>query len=202
MLLSISMLLTASSWNGISAQEPPDTSIAAILASVRSLGIGNPARVILSQEGGPVAAQKIDALADSLVAIASGFRTGGTFADKRMAMASISALREAGSTLATTRYVDAFSRLRETYERSEDVGIRAATLYSMTTLPDTAAVIEHLRAVAVSGNSNAHGAVSLLNTDAGPAGVQALRELYENRSVVEIGARLTLDAIARTRGWN
>lgn len=98
-------------------------------------------------------------------------------------------------------YPHAFGKLVEVVRRANDVGIRGATLWTLTQLGDTARAVAFLAEVAKSNDPIAPAAIQYLSLDTGDAGLAALRRLYQTDAVVHPVAREHLEALAFVRGW-
>jgi hypothetical protein len=188
--------------------------------------MGSPslASALLSQEGQSRSAQDLNALADSLVVIATSYRRGDPAVQQRAAHAAAEALLTAAHPghLAERRswlaentkgipesrrrlpvpYAGAFDALVRIFEGSPDTGLRGATLYFLTELPDQARVVAFFRDVAASRTDMASTAIRHLSMDLGAAGMTILRRLYDKDAVVDPTAREHLMAIALANGWS
>jgi len=176
-----------------------DTSLAAAVASVRT-GSGGVARALLAQSRGPETPQKLQAIADSLVAIALIPERTSSTDEVRAARTALAVLGSAGSG-GTPPFQGALPALARIFAGSRDPGIQAGSLRMMAQLPDQGLVLPLLLDTAASQNRVAYVAVLLLADELGPAGLTALRRLHEDEAVTEPNAARALYFIARREGW-
>lgn len=203
----------------IRAQGPDTLRVAPILERVRQGAGGEVAASFLTQEDQPRSAEQLDALADSLVAIALSYRRGDprerqlAAREARLALAwsaSPERLAERAAQLAErdlgppVPYPRAFEALVRVFEGTPDAGPKGSALGLMTNLPDTARVITFLSEVATNPSTElviAIEAVRLLASDTGDAGVAHLRRLWETDAIPHAYVREGLSGIAAERGW-
>jgi hypothetical protein len=141
---------------------------------------------------------RLDALADSLVAIATA--DGPLVETQRQAWAARGALRSAGSDSAPVPYAGAFDALVRIYHGNEP--LRAGTLSAMTRLVDQDPVFRFFIEVATSDDTTAHRGLTLLLDEFGPEGEAAVHQLYREGQVTQPLAVRVLNRIAYHRGWD
>lgn len=204
----------------IRAQGPDTLKVAPILERVRQGAGGEVAASFLTQEDQPRSAEELDALADSLVAIALSYRRGDDPAVVRRAAhqarlalmwsASPERLAERAASLAErglgppVPYPRAFEAFVRVFEGSEGPGMKGSALRLMTNLLDTARIITLLSDVATDPSTElviAIEAVRLLASDTGDAGVARLRRLWETNAIPHPYVREGLSGIAAALGW-
>lgn len=181
------------------SREPTAAEVAALL---RGQGHAGGAVAVLTQAYSPQPRRKMDDIADSLVAIATGF-PGDDLRGARTRGAALSTLLLAGiGTREVTGferpipYAGAADRFMRIAETAQDVGISGGALRALTELPDKTRLLPFLRKVATSQNVAAWVAVTILVRDTGPEGQAIARELYGQRLVTERSAREVLDRLA------
>lgn len=185
-------------------REPNAAEVAALL---RGQGHAGGAVAVLTQAYSLQPRQKMDEIADSLVAIAVGF-PGDDLRGARTRGAALSTLSLAGigtrevtgmdRAVPYTGAADRFMRIAET---AQDVGISGGALRALTELPDKTRLLPFLRKVAISQNAAALVAVTILISDTGPEGQLIARELHRRRLVTERNAWEILDRLAGAYGW-
>jgi hypothetical protein len=183
---------------------PTGSEVAALL---RAHGNSWWAVSVLTQARGPQPIERLDEIADSLVAIAVSF-PGMDFRGVTTRSAALSALASAGMGESgvvgmghATPYAGAADRLMRIAEDGGDVGLRAAALWSLTKLPNKSKLLPFLRQVAESQNSAAFSAVTLLAQETGPEGRSMARELYLNGQITEPVAKHVAASFAGAYQW-
>lgn len=186
------------------------------LASVRA-GHGSKATTFLTQEGVRRPRPQLDALADSLVVIASSSydpddRAKGRRA-RRAARGALAAAGYVGVLVERSQYTAewqlpppiayplALDKLLLVFERMPPSSERNAMLGWLTSLPDTARVVAFLGDVARRDDSAARAAVGYLYRDMDAAGLATLRRLFQTDAVTDRTSRSHLRAIAVSEGW-
>lgn len=180
---------------------------AEVAALLRTHGHAGWAVSVLAQTRGPQTPQKLDEIADSLVAIAVGF-PGMDFRGVTTRSAAQVALLSAGKgesgvvgTGGATPYTGAADRLMRIAEDGGDVGVRAAALWSLTQLPNRSKLLPFLRQMAESQNSAAIEAFTLLARETGPDGRAIARDSYRAGRITEPGAKEAAGRFAHAYGW-
>lgn len=205
----------------IRAQGPDTLRVAPILERVRQGAGGAVAASFLTQEDQPRSAEELDALADSLVAIALSYRRGDDPAVVRRAaqearlalmwsasperLAERAASRSERGLGPPVPYPRAFEAFVRVFEGSEGPGMKGSALRLMTNLPDTARVITFLAGVATNPYTELAitiEAVRLLASDTGDPGLAHLRRLWETDAIPHPYVREGLSGIAAERGWD
>lgn len=172
---------------------------------------------VMRETSGVVSRVKLDEIADSLVGRAVGGSPAVESASGHGAKSAADLLAAAGNRgpRRGTPYTGALDRLIEIHKRSTDFAVRSSALAAMPGIVGRERGLSYLRTVATSNDSTAWYAVSVLMTDAigghsyGPApsasesmqSEQILRELYEDGSVRDDGAKLLLKKWARQKGY-
>jgi len=197
-LVLLSVLLPADQAHA--QRTPPDTTMAAVVGAVRAGG-GALARDILMQSRGPESPEKINALLDSLVAIALAYRPGDPMEARQAARAAQRAIGLAWSRLSTVPLPGAFDALARIVHESESAGAQGASLWAMTQVDDPGPVLPFLSEIATSDHRRAEQAVMVLWQEMGPPGLAALRRFHATGAVIQPHARHQLDFIARREGW-
>lgn len=181
-----------------------DTTLATIATNFRTRGGDFYARDILTQRLGPESRQKMDALADSLTAIAVEYEPGDGVEKLRIASAAAYHIARAAVAKKGVPYTGAFERLVRIAEEAPDVGIRGQGLNGIAALPEKERSLAYLRRVATSTEMpqmNAYIAVELLSQEMGADGVALLEELSREGLVRDKWAADLLESIAYIRGW-
>jgi hypothetical protein len=189
----------------------------ALLAELRASGNRSAILARLTQEYRNRPTAELDALADSLVTIATSYRKGDPLTVRRAALSAAvaiatsaspghlaeraNALQARGIDRTPVPYHRAFEALARIYRESPDSGARAGTLYLMTQLPDSRRVVAFLAEVAVSPTTLSIPAIRHLVSDMGEPGLAVLRRLYQTDAVVQQTAREHLEGIAIAQGW-
>ena len=190
--------------------------LTSVLTRLRERGNTSSAAAWLAQEGGRRSPQELELLADSLVSIAVGYRTGDPPEKQRAASDAALAilvaahpghlasraekLAEAGQS-PPVPFERAFDHLVRVFEGTNDAGMRGGVLYLLTQLPQQGRVATYLAGVATSPSPAAPTAIRHLGDDMGEPGLAALRRLHQTGAVSEPTAREYLEIIARARGW-
>lgn len=160
------------------------------------------AAAILAQERTPLPTDELDALADSLVAIAIAFGPGDDLSTERAAVAAEAALVVSTHPGRGIPYPHAFEKLQRVYEESPDRGARGGTLMLFTQLPKKGRVVGFLVDIATGKDTDvAVQAVQILADELGEPGVSRLWQLFVDGAVQDPAANERLVAIARRRGW-
>ncbi len=195
-------------------------SVSEAIGALRNLGHSRSVEAILSQEAGPWEAGSLDAMADSLVLIASHYRQSGSEAERRSAMAAVNALvlsssvehlsqrkaalADRGIVIAPTPYRGARHALERVVRARGDVGVRAVALTAIGEALDPAAVpflISIATATAEPETDLSRLAIRLLAERGDSPSASALERLYRQDRVLEVNARELLRAIAADRGF-
>lgn len=160
---------------------------------------------VLTQVHGVQPRDKMDAVADSLVAIAVGFPGRDAEATRIRAAAMtglmMAAKGNAGGEVGGTPYTGATERFMRIAETAKDNGVRAAALSSLTKLPATPATYAFFRKVATSQDPVARWAVNLLDTEMGAEGQAVAHDLYRSGQVTQPEAKKALAGVAMAHGW-
>jgi hypothetical protein len=215
-MAQILILASAVSAGGLEGQGSERDGLTAVLTRLREHGNSSSAAAWLAQEGGRRSPQELEVLADSLVSIAVGYRTGDPPEKQRAASDAALAilvaahpghlasraekLAEAGQS-PPVPFARAFDHLVRVFEGTNDAGMRGGVLYLLTQLPHQGRVATYLAGVAASPSPAAHTAIRHLGHDMGEPGLAALRRLHQTGAVSEPTAREYLEIIARARGW-
>lgn len=152
----------------------------------------------LRQQDGPHPRHELDAIADTLAAIAISY-PGEDLASARIRDAARSALvlasvgRQGG-----TPYDGVADRLFRIAVQGNDGG----ALSALTRLRDRAQSRALLRSVAVSQHKLAFAAVDYVARRTGPEGLAVARELYREKLVTEQYAREVLARVASYHQWD
>jgi len=177
-----------------------------VAARLRSDGNNWEALQILKQAWGPHAPSELDAVADTLVAIAvtMASRVHSDPADVRArklqaASSAVETLRLAGIGPGAARYIGSPPRLLRIAESG--AWTAPAALLALTSQPDTNQTLRFLRQISMQDTYAAPTAVFLLAADMGVEGIDTLRGLYRAGLVVHPLARRQLDAIAAQNRW-
>lgn len=180
----------------------PQAPLTEVLESRRTTGSPHMARAILSQASGPQTPERLDALADSLVAVVLAYRPGGSQEQLQAARAAIGAITWAGNRLnRTLLYPRAFSRLVQIHQEAE-VGFASGALRGIAYLADeTVRARAYLREVAVSDSPLAWRAIQLLAEEMGPEGLAIVQALHTSGEVQHGLARSQVALVARRHGW-
>jgi hypothetical protein len=189
------------------AAEDRNATAATVAQALRFKGHARGGRAALTQAYGPRPQAALDAIADSMVAIATTLQ-GGDVRAHAIRTAALNALAAAGmgdngivGSQRAIPYAGASARLIRIAEEAADVGIRAAALNSLKFQPNQPACLQLLSAIASSQNSVAWFAVHLLGNETGAAGQAVARQLLRAGTVTEPEAKRTLDGIAQHAGW-
>lgn len=170
----ILILASAVGAGGLEGQVRERDEITAVLTRLRERGNSSSAAAWLAQEGGRRSPQELEMLADSLVSIAVGYRTGDPPEKQRAASDAALALlvsahpghlasraeklAEAGLS-PPIPFARAFEHLVRAFEGTPDAGMRGGVLYLLTQLPDQGRVATYLAGVAASPSPAAPTAV-------------------------------------------
>lgn len=214
-------LLTASAFSllatSLSGQVPDTLDRQSLSDDLRAAGGASAVAARLSQESRSRSRAELEALADSLVTIAVGYRSADPLSDRTAAMRAVVAITVAGSPQhieerseqlqaqgalrVPVAYPRAFDRLIEVYERAPTLAIKGSALWMMTQLPDRARALNFLEEVATSSTKFASTAIRYFVSDMGAPGLARLRMLYTTDAVVDPMARQDLIALAAAKGW-
>ena len=152
-----SVILSGTVFGGVLAQIADTLDIGAVTKLTRQTGNPELAAAYLSQEGRRHTAAELDALADSLVMIATTYERAGSAESDRAARAAVNALvlaangpylanrsrklEKLGHPQVLAPYPRAFDALVRIFDEAADSGLRHGTLYGITQLPDSARVV-------------------------------------------------------------
>ena len=193
------LLILGTSANSVVAQQLfPDTSAAQISILLRTRGYGGRALRLLRQQEGTQLPSKLDAIADSLVAIATSL-PGDSIREINIRYAALDILLAAGRTGSGVAYQGAAFRLiRIALSESP---VRGGAVYALTRLADQDAALRSLKQVATARASTAYVAIEQLTRNMGPSGLQLARQIYTQDLVRDDRAHDALQRIARYYGW-
>lgn len=180
----------------------PQAPLKEVLESLRTTGSPHMARAILSQASGLQTPERLDALADSLVAVVLAYRQGGSQEQIQAARAAMGAITWGGNRLSRTPlYPGAFSRLVQIHQEAE-VGFASGALRGIAYLAEERARARaYLREVAVSDSPLAWRAIQLLAEEMGPEGLAIVQALHSTGEVQLELARSQVAHAARRHGW-
>jgi hypothetical protein len=203
--------------DGLMGQVMIDTSDQSVLLARVRGGNESSAFAFLSQEGRRRSPQELDAIADSLVAIAVSLREGDPIAKYRSASAARAALvfsadpailAEQAKRLAKlgfgppVPYARAYESLVRIVEGSDEPGTKGGTLSMLIRIPPMGRAIQYLAELAAGPDRvTAESAVYLLGYQTGQMGLARLRRLYNANAVVEPVARELINSTAIRLGW-
>lgn len=201
------VLSTLSTSTLLSQQRATFVQVNEIGRNFRSVGYDARALNILTQAQGPQDIAVMNALADSVAAIAI-LHPGSTTHASRVRSLALSALGQAaagesglpGVTRAVP-FAGAAERLKRVSENSQDVGVRSTALTLLGEVDRSAAFLQYLRHVATSEDNRAASAIELLVDTRGTQGRAIARELYRRRLVVDRVALHVLEGKASALGW-
>ena len=154
------------------------------------------ALMVLTQYRGTESRKKLDALADSLTAIAIS-ETRGDVESVETHFRVVEVLARAGEGRVGIAYPGAAERLLRIAQATGSGG----ALSSLTRMPDRAQAIQLVRRVAYTETMLGSTAVGHLARDMGPEGLAAARELHEHNFLVGTPARCQLAILASYHGW-
>jgi hypothetical protein len=154
----------------------------------------------LIQVWGPYPDEEVDALADTLVAVALDFSWRGDDEGRRIGRIAPSILFSAAHWKDPT-FGKPYPRAGERIAALA-LGLAGARGFVLLArLPDRAEGLAHLRDIATSSHPRAVAAVNVLMVAAGDEGLALLRTLYDEDLVKEPRANWELQAYASGRGW-
>lgn len=195
------MMLALAASSSLEAQRVELPRNAAGIASLlRSSGHAGPAVRILTKVEGGHPEEALDAIADSVAAIAISL-SGDDPQTVRTRHHATYVLLTAGLGRGGTPFRGAAARLFRIAEEASDIGDRGAALRAISLLPDKREAHQLLARVATSGSSVASTAVHILANDLGADGLAVVRELYRQRRVREPHAARELARVAEYYGW-
>jgi hypothetical protein len=169
-----------------------------VAARLRTQGDAGDAVSILTQQKGRVPRAALDAIADTLVAIAT--QVSDDSSGMRMRRQAALTLAHAGSAHAGgVPYAGAGERLLRIALSSG--GSKGGAVSGLTRLADSAEALGLLRRIAIADDQIAYAAVNALANEMGPRGLEVARDLYAKSSVVREDARDILRHVARAHGW-
>ena len=179
--------------SGVSAISP-----SSIARTVRDSGKAGLAVWALNQRGNAISKATLDAVADTLVAVAIRSDSRNEFAP----MAAVLALGSASRSGGRASYAGAAPRLLKIAENSDDLRVRGTAVSSIGMLPDRKSAISMLARIAQTNNPAALVAVQELSTrNATFGGLDELKTLFRNKSVTQKLARDALTEVAYRQGW-
>lgn len=187
---------------GVKAQVTEKTmSVSDAVESVRA-GRVSVGADLLANKGGGVSGAERQAFADSLVVIATSYRSEDPGSALGAATAALTVIELAADASRGTPFPRAFETLVRIYQGSPEVRIRGTVLSLIGSLSSHGRAVQFLSEVAVTpGGAMPSIAVRTLAQKTGQSGLDELRRLYEAQSVVNSRAREILDAMARRHGW-
>lgn len=177
--------------------------IAALAATDIRKGAVRRTERILRQRDGTLSEEILNTIADSIVAIVTAKNERSDITFQQVQLNASMLLLTAGQTQGGgTPYGRAAEKLLTIGITAEDVGQKAAALFCLSQLPDTATIVRMLRTVAVTNDwTIARLGVRHLGNYLGEPGLKALRELHSSGEVKERYARQELAFQARKHGW-
>ena len=184
----------------------PDPSAAEVGTLLRSRGKPGQALAVLTQARQPQSKARLDEMADTLTAIAIGFKGDDTLATSAR-MAAVTTLLTAGSGTSGSKrhsvipYDGAADRLMRIVDSAQTTGTRAAALYALTKVPTSGRLIPFLRKLSTSNDPLAYGGITHLAESTGPEGLAVLRAIYESGKVSEPSAVQSLRYYAKANRW-
>lgn len=201
------VLTTLSTSSLLSQQRATPVQVNEVARNFRSVGFDARALIILTQAQGPQDIAVMNALADSVAAIAI-LHPGSTTHAARVRSLALSALRhaaagEAGLHGATNAvpFAGAIERLKRVSGNSHDRGIRETALQFLGEVDQSVGFLQYLRTIATSKDDRAASAVELLVDTRGSQGRAIARDLFRRRLVVDRVALHVLEGKASALGW-
>lgn len=200
------VLAIAPLWPELLHAQPRATTaqIGAIVRNMRSVGLDSRALLVLTQAQGPQDGTVMEALGDSIAAIAilhPGRTTKAAFVrSQALSALHLSATGETRlpSGSSAVPFAGAAERLRRVSEHSHDPGIRATALMLLGEVDQSVGFLQYLRQVATSEDDRA---VELLVDNRGSQGRAIARDLYRTRMVRDRVALHVLEGKASALGW-
>ena len=179
------------------ATKLPTTDAKEVAHQLRSRGDPGMAVQVLTQRYGPQPAAKLDAIGDTLVAVALHFRGDSSKAiyARQAALLALATASKGGRD--GMPYAGGPERLL----RLVNEGHSGGALWAITQLPDQTLALELVTGVARSNNGMARAAVEELANSLGPRGLTTLRRLFERDEIVDPEAKRTVGAIAFNLKW-
>jgi hypothetical protein len=177
------------------------TSITDAVNLVREGRVSSPADFLTNKRGG-VTGEERSAFADSLVAIATSYRSGDPRGALSAAIAAMTVVEVSADSSRATPFPHAFETFVRIYEGSPEERIRSTVLTVIGSLPEKGRAVEFLSAIAVESDGRMPlFAVRALAEQTGQPGLNALRRLYNEKTVLHPGAKELLSSVARRNGW-
>lgn len=179
-----------------------DTSAARLAKAVRSNGKFESAARVLTTTSKSVSESTRNEIADSLVSVVIRPGVLGDAQSER-SFKAIQVLRRSARRLNDQRRYDgAVAKLLRIAQEAPDSRSRNAATFAIGQAADTASALRALRTIAVSSDTVAYAAVEELQTTFGKAGGESiLRELWVDRTVVNLFAKDALERLARVKHW-
>lgn len=163
----------------------------------------------LRQEYAPRPLSDLDALADSLVAIALEADPDGPEEVRKLASNAIRHLIVSSAAWEgnETPYPGGLERLIRIFEGSKDRGLKLYALSGISEMPDTAGAIDYLGKVVTAGEDEISGymvfnAFPLLTGKFGDRGLEHAHQLYREGRITHRGAQGHLNYLKKKHGWN
>lgn len=182
---------------GLKAQTiRPSPSAAEVAGLLRKQGVAGQALQVLTQTAGPQSTVVMNAIADTLVAIATTL-PGDDVRGAQTRMKATETLMLAGIGRGGVPFEGAARRLFQIAEKRNSAG----ALWALTQLPNKSDALAFLRQAAVSPEPIALSAVDYLASKMEDAGISSLRELLRTRAIQQDEARRMAERIASARGW-
>lgn len=164
---------------------------------------------LLRQEYAPRPLSDLDALADSLVAIALEAEPDGPEEVRKLASNAIRQLLFASAAWEGngTPYLGGLERLIRIFEGSKVNTLRIRALEGISEVPDTAGAIDYLGKVVTAGEDEISGymvfnAFPLLTGKFGDRGLEHAHQLYREGRISHRGAQGHLNYLKKKHGWN
>jgi len=198
LFLTVGFSIVSSVFTGLShaqriSRNPDAAEVAALL---RQTGRPGAASRVLAQLDGPLPRERLDSIADTLVAVALSLR-GDDHLTVLTRRSAVDALLLAGIGEGGVPYAGAPERLLRLALELPSGG----ALWSLTKMPDRRQALQYMRQVATADHGIAYAAVGHLGRDMGPEGLALLRQLHDQGLVTEEHALRELNALARYHGW-
>ena len=194
-------LLPASSQN----RQPRATDAVGIARHIRATGRSGQAPNVLRQRWGPQPAPLLNAVADSLVAIAVAFgkASDNGRTSQEAASTAISSFLLAGASEGDgVPYRGAAVRLGKIVADG-DVGVTGGAVFALTRIDDRRAGLAELARIArFPDNPAAYTAVHFLARQTGPEGLEALRLAWRRGEITQPLALRLVQSVAWHAGWS
>ena len=179
-----------------------DSAASHVAATIRHANRFSEAQRVLTQQVGAVTANKLDALADTLVAIVLSDSASDDATIKRNNIAITTLLIAGSGYQGGVLYSGAASHLFRIAMEAHEVGARAGAISGIAALPNTTAAIALLRQIATSSVFSAHVAIQELRGTLGKSGgIEVLHDLYMHNLVSEDTAIKEINWMAVKYGW-